>query len=167
MKLSEFEDRLTTVSEKKLRLMLAEGRRKGPEVAVNLILAEAARRGVDLEGGPAAPERADVPLEGFDPPPSHEDGSHGFEDAPSEAEERIAMAGGAAAGGDALSAAGSGSEGESEAESEAVDVGGTANRGAWLAEETSGGMSGMAKALIALALLAGAAGAAYWFLLKG
>lgn len=166
MKLSEFEDRLTTVSEKKLRLMLAEGRRKGPEVAVNLILAEAARRGMDLEGGPASPEPADIPLEGFDPPPSHEDGSHGFEDAPSEAEERIAMAG-EAAGRDALSAADSGSEGESEGEGEAVDEGGTANRGAWLAEETSGGMSGMAKALIALALLAGAAGAAYWFFLKG
>ena len=45
---------------------------------------------------------------------------------------------------------------------------GPANKGAWLAEETSGGgMSGMSKALIALIVLAGAAGAVYWFVFRG
>lgn len=48
MKLSEFQEKLTTVSETKLRAMLADSRRKGPDVAVKLILAEAERRGVDL-----------------------------------------------------------------------------------------------------------------------
>ncbi len=63
MKLSEFQEKLTTVSDSKLRLMLADSQRKGPEVAVKLILAEAERRGVDLNAvpmpaDPAAPAEA-------------------------------------------------------------------------------------------------------------
>ena len=156
MKLSEFEERLTTISERKLRLMLEEGRRNGPEVAVNLILSEAARRGVDLEGGPASPEPADVPLEGFEPARSSVDGSRGFEDAPVEDGEPAEAVGAAAT----LEEAPAFSESDSE--------GGAATKGAWLAEETSGGgLSGVAKALIALVVLAGAAGAVYYFVLKG
>jgi hypothetical protein len=49
MKLSEFEEKLTTVSDSKLRRMLADSRKHGPEVAVKLILAEASRRGAVLE----------------------------------------------------------------------------------------------------------------------
>jgi len=49
MKLSEFEEKLATVSDGKLRRMLADSRKNGPEVAVTLILAEASRRGVILE----------------------------------------------------------------------------------------------------------------------
>lgn len=52
MKVSEFQEKLTTVSDSKLRLMLADSRQKGPEVAVKLILAEAERRGVDLNTVP-------------------------------------------------------------------------------------------------------------------
>jgi hypothetical protein len=55
MKLSEFEDKLTTVSDDKLRLMLADTRKRGPEVALNLILAEAGRRGMNLEEGSTPP----------------------------------------------------------------------------------------------------------------
>jgi hypothetical protein len=159
MKLSEFEERLATVSEKKLRLMLAEGRRNGPEVAVNLILAEAARRGVDLEGGDLSSEPADVPLEGFETSPSREDGSGGFEDASEDG-----------GGPDAAEAAVSDDEAPRSYEPDGQPDGedGPANKGAWLAEETSGGgMSGMSKALIALIVLAGAAGAVYWFAFRG
>lgn len=57
MKLSEFQDKLTTVSDSKLRRMLADSREKGPEVAVELILAEAGRRGMNPdEPAPAATE---------------------------------------------------------------------------------------------------------------
>lgn len=59
MKLSEFEERLATVSDRKLRLMLEDCRAKGPEVAVKLILAEAGRRGLDLDA-PLAPAGAEA-----------------------------------------------------------------------------------------------------------
>lgn len=55
MKLSEFEDKLSTVSDDKLRLMLADTRKRGPEVALKLILAEAGRRGMNLEEGSTPP----------------------------------------------------------------------------------------------------------------
>jgi hypothetical protein len=47
MKLSEFEAKLGTVSDDRLRQMLATSRARGPEVAVELILAEGRRRGLD------------------------------------------------------------------------------------------------------------------------
>jgi len=47
MKLSEFEAKLGTVSDDRLRQMLATSRARGPEVAVDLILAEGQRRGLD------------------------------------------------------------------------------------------------------------------------
>lgn len=52
MKLSEFEDKLSTVSDDKLLLMLEDTRKRGPEVAFKLILAEAKRRGMEVEDGP-------------------------------------------------------------------------------------------------------------------
>lgn len=67
MKVSEFEAKLTTVSDSKLRRMLAESREKGPEVAVNLILAEAGRRGMDTSGTAVegAPLTDAVPADGI------------------------------------------------------------------------------------------------------
>jgi hypothetical protein len=52
MKLSEFEAKLVTVSDDRLRQMLATSRARGPEVAVDLILAEGQRRGLDDFGVP-------------------------------------------------------------------------------------------------------------------
>lgn len=49
MKVSEFEARLSTVTDDKLRAMYADSLAKGPEVAVQLIKAEADRRGLALE----------------------------------------------------------------------------------------------------------------------
>lgn len=47
MKVTEFEEKLATVSDSKLRQMLSAGRANGPEIAVKLILAEGKRRGMD------------------------------------------------------------------------------------------------------------------------
>ena len=47
MKVSEFEAKLGTVSDAKLRQMLSASRANGPEVAVKMILAEGKKRGMD------------------------------------------------------------------------------------------------------------------------
>lgn len=55
MKVSEFEAKLGTVSDDRLRQMLSASRANGPEVAVKLILEEARKRGMgDLEDSAAA-----------------------------------------------------------------------------------------------------------------
>lgn len=56
MKVSEFEARLATVSDAKLRQMLSASRATGPEVAVNLILSEGRKRGMADFGAEANPE---------------------------------------------------------------------------------------------------------------
>jgi len=54
MKVSEFEAKLGTVSDAKLRQMLSTGREHGPQVAVDLILAEYRRRGIaDMDAAPS------------------------------------------------------------------------------------------------------------------
>jgi hypothetical protein len=80
MKVSEFEARLGTVSDDKLRQMLSASRANGPEVAVQLILAEGRKRGMaDLEGPESGAEatsatsaypRAQAGLDGADAPPA-------------------------------------------------------------------------------------------------
>jgi hypothetical protein len=47
MKVTEFESRLSTVSDAKLMQMLSASRANGPEVAVEMILAEGRRRGLE------------------------------------------------------------------------------------------------------------------------
>lgn len=131
MKLSEFQEKLTAVSDSKLRLMLSDSRRKGPEVAVKLILAEAERRGVDLNavpegsatgsGGPSAGEAQGRFGEGMP------------EDMPTAAEAHPGTEPGAAVPGEGLAA----------------------GKGAWLAEETNQGMPMFVKVLITAAVLAG------------
>lgn len=62
MKVTEFEEKLTTVTDSKLLQMLAASRRDGPGVAVKLIVAEATRRGLknlDPEVVAPAPEELD------------------------------------------------------------------------------------------------------------
>ena len=62
MKVSEFEEKLTTVTDSKLMQMLTASRRDGPAVAVKLIMAEGTRRGLknlDPEGEAPAPEELD------------------------------------------------------------------------------------------------------------
>jgi hypothetical protein len=66
MKVSDFEDKLKTVSDTKLVQMLASSRRDGPEVAVKLILAEGGRRG--LAGMGDEPEKDAVPPAPLAPP---------------------------------------------------------------------------------------------------
>jgi hypothetical protein len=65
MKVSEFEAKLGTVSDAKLRQMLAASRSQGPELAVSMILAEARRRGMEdhevdsaADRGPRLPDSA-------------------------------------------------------------------------------------------------------------
>ena len=53
MKLNEFEQKLGTVSDAKLRQMLGASRSTGPDVAVKLILSECNRRGMDDLDAPA------------------------------------------------------------------------------------------------------------------
>lgn len=47
MKVSEFEAKLATVADARLRQMLMVSRRDGPEIAVQMVLAECRRRGMD------------------------------------------------------------------------------------------------------------------------
>ena len=58
MKVSEFEAKLGTVSDAKLRQMLSTGRANGPQVAVDLILAEYRRRGIEDSEAAAASHQA-------------------------------------------------------------------------------------------------------------
>lgn len=56
MKLNEFEEKLATVPDAKLRQMLTAARASGPEVAVNLLLSECNRRGMeDLDAEASGP----------------------------------------------------------------------------------------------------------------
>lgn len=131
MKLSEFQEKLTTVSDSKLRLMLADSQRKGPEVAVKLILAEAERRGVDLNAVPmpAAPSEAALgPEAGI-------------------SAESAGSADGVAEDGEGMPA--------SEAHGAGIPDASPAGKGAWLAEEANQGMPMIVKLLITAVILGG------------
>ncbi|HLP42967.1 MAG TPA: hypothetical protein VK465_15770 [Fibrobacteria bacterium] len=64
MKLSEFETRLSSVSDAKLRLMYVDSNEKGPAVAVDLIRAEANRRSLNLDSGIRAAPAAITDFDG-------------------------------------------------------------------------------------------------------
>lgn len=154
MKLSEFEEKLTTVSDGKLRRMLADCRKNGPEVAVKLILAEASRRGAVLE------DEADPPLPDYlrrSPAASPGPASDFTPSFPPSLE---------AAPADRLSEAASAANAPAEADEAPAtdDPEAPAVRGAWLAEEQDAGMPGFVKALLALFVLAGL-GAGIFYLL--
>jgi hypothetical protein len=137
MKLNEFEDKLATVSDAKLRQMLASSRANGPEVAVKLILAECNRRGMDgLDDGedPAGRHQASATVAY----PQEQAGYAGA-DAP---------AGGTTAEG-------------TPAEREASEAPATAPD--WLNEETKTGLPVVVKVLILLVIIGALLGAAWKF----
>jgi hypothetical protein len=143
MKISEFEDKLSTVPDAKLRQMLSASRASGPEVAVKLILNECKRRGMD---------GLDAPAEGaFDRAPGSETTAY-----PQEA----AGYAGADAPPDSLKEAGR--EGDS-LDGEGVDTGAPATAPDWLNEESKSGLPGAVKVLLVLVIIGGIAGAAWMF----
>jgi hypothetical protein len=139
MKLNEFEEKLGTVSDAKLRQMLTASRATGPDVAVKLILAECNRRGMDGLDGEAAPGAySDEPrVRGSETVayPQEQAGYAGADAPPAAAE--------AADGGDA-----------SDAPAIAPD---------WLNEETKSGLPIVAKVLIVFVVLGAVLGLAWKF----
>lgn len=140
MKLSEFEAKLATVSDAKLRQMLIMSRREGPEIAVQMVLAECRRRGMDdLEAADAMPSRKEgLPAVGF--------GSSAY------AHEQAGSLGTDASEVQAFS--GSADESMDAPPATAPD---------WLNEETKSGMPGAMKVLLVVIILGGLAGAAWMF----
>ena len=151
MKLSEFEEKLTTVSDGKLRRMLADCRKNGPEAAVKLILAEASRRGLVLE------DEAEPPLPDYLRRSSEASAGPAAALAPSFGSTPAAEDFPAASldANPLQSAAGDPATEDPEA---------PATRGAWLAEEQDAGMPAFVKVLLTLLVLAGL-GAGIFYLL--
>jgi hypothetical protein len=127
MKLEEFEAKLATVSDAKLRQMLTASRASGPEVAVKMILAEAKRRGMGDLDAAGAPEAGAAEHAGYAAEAA------GAADA--------AGAGAAEAGAESVGAAEAGAEGSPQTPPD------------WLSEETKSGMPIAVKILIVLILL--------------
>lgn len=134
MKISEFEDKLSTVPDARLRQMLSASRASGPEVAVKLILNECKRRGMD---------GLDSPAEGaFDRAPGSETMAYAQEsagyagaDAPPDSHNQVFH------------------EGASAAEGVDLDSGAPATAPDWLNEETRSGMPVAVKALLVILAL--------------
>ena len=139
MKLNEFEERLATVSDAKLRQMLTASRASGPEVAVKLIVSECKRRGLDASDANTAPLSDEPRNPGADTIAyPHEHAGYGGADAPPRPVDGPLDESGLAAA--------------SEAPATAPD---------WLNEERNSGMPIVAKVLILLVVL-GAILAAAW-----
>lgn len=142
MKISEFEDKLSTVPDAKLRQMLSASRASGPEVAVKLILNECKRRGMD---------GLDAPAEGaFDRAPGSETTAYPQEsagyagaDAPADSRKPVSR--------------------EGAAEGDDLDAGAPATAPEWLNEETRSGMPVAVKALLVIVVLGALLGLAWKF----
>jgi hypothetical protein len=160
MKVSEFEAKLGTVSDAKLRQMLAASRSQGPELAVSMILAEARRRGLEdaedhspADRGPRLPEsaagesglRMAVATSSY---PKEGAGAYGS-DAPADA-------------GLGAEPAASGPEGAFASDAPS-DPTAPALAPEWLTEETKSGMPVALKALLFLAGVGGALALAWKF----
>lgn len=137
MKLSEFEARLASVSDRKLQLMLEDCRKKGPEVAVKLILAEAGRRGLALDASIEVAV-ADAPAGAAAATTSRPPTGLALED-----------------------------EAPGEASPDAVPGADGSPKGAWLAEEQSSGMPMFIKVLISIVILGGVLAALLMLLNQG
>lgn len=146
MKASEFEAKLGTVSDAKLRQMLAASRSQGPEVAVAMILSEQRRRGLEE---PVVRATSYYPKEGA--------GAFGS-DAP---------AGTAPSDGMARSGAGEAAVGEAAIGEEGAaplsDSAAPALAPEWLSEETKSGMPVALKAILLIAFAGGVLALAWKF----
>jgi hypothetical protein len=142
MKISEFEDRLSTVPDAKLRQMLSASRASGPEVAVKLILNECRRRGLDGLGAPA---------EGA------------FERAPGSETMAYPQEAAGYAGADAPADSHKTGSPRDEAEVDGLDSGAPATAPEWLNEETRSGMPVAVKALLVIIALGAVLGLAWKF----
>ncbi len=144
MKLNEFEEKLATVSDAKLRQMLTTSRATGPDVAVNLILSECKRRGMDGLDAQASPSEARVPGSETTAYPQEHAG-HAGADAPPRADiHPPAM------------------EPHPLADS-LEDAGAPATAPDWLNEESKTGVPVIVKVLLVLVVLGGMLGLAWKF----
>ena len=142
MKISEFEDKLSTVPDAKLRQMLSASRASGPEVAVKLILNECKRRGMDDLDAPA--EDAFSRAAGSETMAyPQEAAGYGGSDAPSDSQKQ--------------------GTGEVAAEAEGLDSGAPATAPEWLNEETHSGMPVAVKVLMVVLALGAILGLAWKF----
>lgn len=148
MKISEFEDKLSTVPDAKLRQMLSASRANGPEVAVKLILNECRRRGMDDLDAPAA---SAAPAEGA------------FLRASGSETMAYPQEAAGYAGADAPPDSPKPDSREGAAEGEALDPGAPATAPEWLNEETQSGMPMALKAFIVLIALGAILGLAWKF----
>lgn len=150
MKLNEFESKLATVSDAKLRQMLAAGRASGPEVAVTMILSECNRRGMDGLEAKAPPVYApEFRIPGSETTAyAQEQAGFAGADAPPRTDPRRD----------------SHASGDSDAseESAALDAP-PATAPDWLNEETRTGMPPMVKFLMVLVVLGGILGLVWKF----
>jgi hypothetical protein len=143
MKISEFEEKLATVSDAKLMQMLSASRASGPDVAIQLILNEGKRRGMD--GLEAPGENA------FDRAPGSETTAYPHE-----------MAG--YAGADAPPALDANGEPAVASGGDVVpDSGAPASAPEWLSEETKSGMPVVVKVLMLVVVLGAILGLAWKF----
>ena len=147
MKATEFEAKLATVSDAKLRQMLAASRSQGPAVAVAMILSEQRKRGLEEE--PVVRATSYYPKEGA--------GAFGS-DAPAEAVPGDGMArsgtGEAAVGAAAIGEEGAATLSDSAAPALAPE---------WLSEETKSGMPVVLKAILLIAFAGGVLALAWKF----
>jgi hypothetical protein len=145
MKISEFEEKLATVSDAKLMQMLSASRAGGPDVAVKLILNEGKRRGMnDLE---ASGENAFA----FD---------HAHGSATAAYPQEMAGYAGADAPPPAPEALGGPAMGSGDF---ALDPGAPATAPEWLSEETKPGLPVAVKVLMVLVVLGAILGIAWKF----
>ena len=142
MKISEFEDKLSTVPDGKLRQMLSASRASGPEVAVKLILNECRRRGMDALDAPAAGVFVRAPGSETMAYPQEAAGYAGA-DAPPDLHKQGSR--------------------EGAAEDEGLDSGAPATAPEWLNEETHSGMPVAVKVLLVIIALGVILGLAWKF----
>jgi hypothetical protein len=162
MKISEFEEKLATVSDAKLMQMFSASRASGPDVAVKLILNEAKRRGMHhLE---ASDDNAFAGAPGSETS-AYSHASAGYADAdappPASAQPFRPLAGTPS---EAFSEPGSQPLSQPDAAGDlALDPGAPATAPEWLSEETKPGLPIAVKVLMVLVVLGAALGVAWKF----
>jgi hypothetical protein len=152
MKINEFEEKLGTVSDTKLRQMLSASRANGPDVAVQLILNEGKRRGLDGLDAPSENALERAPGSETSAYPQESAGYAGADAPP----EPVAEAAGTkAAPGDAAA------EGDPAVFGD--DAAAPATSPDWLNEETRSGLPVPVKVLLLVAIVGAILGLAWKF----